>query len=140
MSTLIPVAAAYLDRYEAKKQAKGLEFSAPPDKAELGELVFPADVLTSILTGVVTGVLTRSLIYAVTLPFQKGQPPADTIDGILARMRESTDVIQLGIEKLKDQGVNAEEAKVALELLLEAIREVLSEQVKQSPPPAAPTA
>jgi hypothetical protein len=134
MDLLIPDGEQILSRYESKRKARGFEFTPPAEKAALGRFAFPADVFLTIFLGVITGVLTQATAYLLSLPFRKKEsgpesrisPPSD-MGSIIMEMKKSTTILQDAIDKLGEQGVNAADANVAVELLLESLQEVTTE-------------
>ncbi len=136
MGLLVPEADRILARYEAKRTAKGFEFTPPPEKAPLGRFAFPADVFMTIFLGVITEVLAHATVYLLSLPFHRRQsvsgaepkpPPAEGVASLIAEVKKSTNVVQEAIRKLQEQGVNADDANAAVELLLESVQEVTTE-------------
>jgi hypothetical protein len=127
MTRTSPGVDTYLERYEAKKAAAGLTLRPPPDKADLGEYAFAPDVIAEILIGVISGVLTEAVLHLVKAAWKKKDDPADTVRDVVAEIGTSTTAIRDGIRKLEGQGVRTDDAKAAVDLLVESVGDVLAE-------------
>lgn len=132
MSPLVNDAEHIIVRFENKKVERGFSFSPPPEKAAMGEFAFAQDVLNVILIGVVSGLLKDIVVFLLKAPIKgwrsSNEPTAaESVVAACEEVFEKTRSLEEGIRKLTQQGIRAEEARVAMDLLKEALGEELLE-------------
>ena len=141
MTLFVAPAQSVLDRFEAKRQAVGLEFTPPDKDADLGRYAFPADVFEQISMGLATGLLTEGIVYLLHLSYvewekRRTKAAKNSAEGrtdfLVREIQASTKIAEEAIQKLQDQGVKSDQAKAAIDLLLEAVDDELVERVRQS--------
>lgn len=123
-STLPDSVEELLAAYERKRAACGLEFTPPEEKARLGKYAFAGDLISQIMVGVATGILAHIAKQFYDWAKASLTPPVAPED-VVKRAIESSRDIEDGIRLLEQQGIRAGEAKAAMELLKQAITEVV---------------
>jgi len=118
MNHLIDDADRILEDFRALMKREGLEFSPPSDRAHLGSFAFSKDIIERIVLGVTVSLLTQGVKALWT---GRGTASPTRKDGVFSDLFRSAEAIQIGVEKLRLQGVDVREAQVALGLLVESI-------------------
>ena len=114
-----------LASYEQKRLAKGLKFTPPDEKAQLGKYAFSDDIITQILVGLISGVLVEVAKAAFAWGkerFKKEQklPKAAVKEAVV-----TSSAAREGVKLLTEQGIRGSEAEQAVHLLAESISESL---------------
>ena len=141
MSLYVSEAQSILDRFGEKKEKAGLRFSPPDENAELGEYAFPADLFEQIYMGLITGLLTEGVVHLMMLAYgglrqlfpegHEHNTEEEQISALIEKLDSSTKLAAEAVKKLQDQGVKADEAQAAVELLIEAVKEEIANKVRK---------
>jgi hypothetical protein len=143
MGLIVSDAQSILDRFEAKRKQAGLEFTPPEGKAALGRFAFSAGVMEVIYLGLLASYLTKSIIEVALWGASKARqesPPEPVsltsiqgrVEAILGQDEPTTSIKEEAVAKLQDQGVNADEARKTINLLVETAKDYLVQEIGQA--------
>jgi hypothetical protein len=131
MQSLPRQAQDILRRYREIKERRSFEFKPPDEQASFGEFAFDLSVVDNILVGVATGLLTDAFMFAVAAIRSAVRGPSSP-EAILGQVRTQSATLRDGLDKLVAQGINTDDAHVALQFLEEALLESLKARAEEA--------